>query len=144
MIILSRIEFINKFNLDKSDFRLTEVNNDEINGYLNASDIGIVLRDSHNMNRVVTSGKLLDYLACGLPIITTSVLLNVMIGTKIKHCALILDDLNVESISINKISNLLNFDSNVRKEISTWSNKNLSLDASSTAYINLLKSYRVN
>jgi hypothetical protein len=133
------LEFIDKYHLNKTDFYLTEVNNDEINGYLNASDIGIVLRDLHEMNKVVTSGKFLDYLGCGLPVITTSVLLNFNNSTKINQYGIILDDLNVVRIPINRISNLLNFDSIIRKEISAWSNENLSLDTMSSEYINLLK-----
>jgi hypothetical protein len=39
--------------------------------YLSASDIGFFLRHNHTMNYVVTSGKLGEYLASGMKILTT-------------------------------------------------------------------------
>lgn len=48
--------------------------NDEIPALLSASDVGIVLRDSVKMNEVVYSGKFLEYLLCGLPVITTDIM----------------------------------------------------------------------
>ena len=41
--------------------------------YLNASDIAFLLRDNHMMNAVASPTKLAEYLACGLPIITSAV-----------------------------------------------------------------------
>jgi glycosyltransferase involved in cell wall biosynthesis len=43
----------------------------EVAGYLCAADFGLFLRHRHPMNLVVTSAKLGEYLACGLPVITT-------------------------------------------------------------------------
>ena len=39
--------------------------------YLSAADIALFLRHNHTMNNIVTSGKLGEYLAAGLPVITT-------------------------------------------------------------------------
>lgn len=39
--------------------------------YLSAADLGLFLRHNHTMNRVVTSAKLGEYLAAGLPLVTT-------------------------------------------------------------------------
>lgn len=44
---------------------------DEVPGYLSAADFGLFLRKRHTMNIVTTSAKLGEYLACGLPLITT-------------------------------------------------------------------------
>lgn len=66
------IEFIKQYNV--ADFvNLTYVPFEEVSGYLSAADIGIFLRDEHLMNQIVTSAKLGEYLASGLPILTTGV-----------------------------------------------------------------------
>lgn len=44
---------------------------DEVASYLSAADVALFLRHRHTMNLVVTSAKLGEYLAAGLPIITT-------------------------------------------------------------------------
>lgn len=43
----------------------------EMGAWLSAADVGLFLRHNHIMNRVVTSAKLGEYLAAGLPLITT-------------------------------------------------------------------------
>lgn len=135
-------EFIKKYYLTENDYLLTEVKNKEIVGYLSASDLGIVLRDFHPMNRVVTSGKLLDYLACGLPVITTSVLLNFPNNSKVNEYGLILNDLEIKQIDMIKISEILNRSMDFRKEISIWANENLSLNAMCNQYTELLSSFK--
>lgn len=50
---------------------IRHVNADMIMDYLSAADIALFLRHNHLMNVVVTSGKLCEYLAAGLPVITT-------------------------------------------------------------------------
>ncbi|HEV2210808.1 MAG TPA: hypothetical protein VG167_18700 [Verrucomicrobiae bacterium] len=51
--------------------RLMGVSPSDIAGFLSAADIGLFLRHNHMMNRVVTSAKLGEYLAAGLPLLTT-------------------------------------------------------------------------
>lgn len=131
--------FITKFKLNSTDYHLNEVHHNEINGYLNASDLGVVLRDFHEMNKVVTSGKLLDYLGSGLPVITTSVIENIANQLKANNYGLVLDYLDVENIPIGKVKETIELDSNKRKEISNWANDNLSLNATITDYIKELK-----
>ncbi len=41
--------------------------------YLNASDVAFLLRDNHVMNAVASPTKLSEYMACGLPVISTRV-----------------------------------------------------------------------
>ncbi len=44
---------------------------DEVSGYLSAADCGTFLRDEHTMTKITTGTKIGEYLACGLPVITT-------------------------------------------------------------------------
>lgn len=41
--------------------------------YLNASDVAFLIRDNHMMNAVASPTKLAEYLACGLPVISSEV-----------------------------------------------------------------------
>ena len=51
--------------------RVISVPSVAVASYLFAADFGLYLRHRHPMNMVVTSAKLGEYLACGLPVITT-------------------------------------------------------------------------
>lgn len=64
-------EFIESIGIQSDSFILDNVPNSEVRNYLNASDIGILLRDNHEMNKVAEPGKIGEYVACGLPIIIT-------------------------------------------------------------------------
>jgi glycosyltransferase involved in cell wall biosynthesis len=43
----------------------------EMAAWLSAADVALFLRHNHRMNRIVTSAKLGEYLAAGLPLVTT-------------------------------------------------------------------------
>lgn len=134
-------KFITRHKLNKNDYVLQEVPHYDMKGYLCASDIGVVIRDLHEMNRVVTAGKLLDYLACGLPVITTSVFENVSEHIKNNNYGLVLQNLNIEELQFNKVQDILNLDTHKKIEISNWANNNLSLDVTSLSYIEILKNF---
>ena len=136
-------KIIEKHNLDKNNYYLQEVPHSEIRAYLSASDLGVVIRDFHTMNKVVTSGKLLDYLGSGLPVITTSVFDRIAKYLKKKKYGIILDDLDLERLEYDKIQEVLNINYQNRDEISIWANNNLSLDVTAQSYIKTLKSYNV-
>jgi hypothetical protein len=46
------------------------VNFNDVPKYLNAADIGIILRDNHIINNVASPIKFSEYVSCGLPVIT--------------------------------------------------------------------------
>lgn len=132
-------EFIKKEKIKSEDHILKNVDNTEVLGYLNAADLGIVIRDFHPMNSIVTSGKLLDYLGSGLPVITTSILDKIPNEIKNHGFGYVMDDIKLENININEVKSLLNFDLNKRKAISNWANLNFSLEVSAKNYIRYLK-----
>jgi hypothetical protein len=43
----------------------------DVSSYLSAADVALFLRHCHGMNQIVTSGKICEYLATGLRVITT-------------------------------------------------------------------------
>lgn len=46
---------------------------DKVSDYLNAADVAFLLRDDVTMNRVASPTKLAEYMACGLPVISSKV-----------------------------------------------------------------------
>ena len=46
---------------------------DRVSDYLNAADVAFLLRDDDVMNRVASPTKLAEYMACGLPVISSNV-----------------------------------------------------------------------
>ena len=48
---------------------------DKVSDYLNAADVAFLLRDDDVMNRVASPTKLAEYMACGLPVISSKVAL---------------------------------------------------------------------
>lgn len=52
---------------------ITGVKHEDVPLYLNASDIAFLIRDNVVLNQVASPTKLAEYMACGLPIITSSV-----------------------------------------------------------------------
>ena len=46
---------------------------DKVSDYLNAADVAFLLRDNVVMNQVASPTKLAEYMACGLPVISSKV-----------------------------------------------------------------------
>ena len=93
------------------------------------------------MNSIVTSGKLIDYLGCGLPVITTNILYKIPQVIKEQNFGVVLDDLDVNKIDLEGVRRVIGFDSSKRKSISKWANNNLCIDGEISGYLNMLKKY---
>jgi len=64
-------DFLKQNDIPKNLYILDSVPNDDVPKYLNAADLGILLRDDHMMNKVASPGKIGEYVACGLPMLIT-------------------------------------------------------------------------
>jgi hypothetical protein len=133
------ISFLNQHNINSSDYLLTEVPNSEIINYMSASDLGVSLRDFHVMNSIVTSGKLIDYLGCGLPVITTSILYNIPEVVSEQKFGIVLDDLDFNKVDMEEVRRVIDYDSVKRELISKWANNNLSIDSEIGEYLTTIK-----
>ena len=109
-IILTRnINAVEKLleELDMKDLRdaliIKSVKHEEVPLYLNASDIAFLIRDNVLLNQVASPTKLAEYLACGLPIITSSVA-DKWVNDSIKKCLVMQDK---EEDICNKIDKVL-------------------------------------
>jgi glycosyltransferase involved in cell wall biosynthesis len=135
------IDFLNTHGIEPLDYILTQVPNTELSKYLNAADLGVLLRDFHRMNSIVTSGKLIDYLGCGLPVVTTNILHKLPEVIKEEGFGIVLNDLEIEKTDVKRLKPLFDFDSSKRKLISKWANDNLSLEHEIAEYHYLIKKH---
>lgn len=93
----------------------------DVPDYLNACDVAFLLRDNHIMNAVASPTKLAEYMACGLPVITSKVARSWIDKEGEKYC-IFEEELTVDTIldSVRRID---------RKKVSEYASKVLSLDA---------------
>lgn len=133
--IISECDFLQERYLLKS------VENSLMINYLNAADIGIALRSDQVMNKTTPPGKILDYLCCGLPVITTKYLGEISDYVESNKFGAVLDDINDDNTVIEKINPYIHFDSSYRQKTSQKANSDLTIEKyikSYVDYINIL------
>ncbi|HEY4784546.1 MAG TPA: glycosyltransferase [Bacteroidales bacterium] len=64
---------LEQFGLVSDDVIVKNCKHEEVSKYLNAADLGFLIREDTIMNQVAFPTKMGEYLACGLPLITTEV-----------------------------------------------------------------------
>ncbi len=131
-------EFIKKNNLEQEDFLLENVAFDKVNYFLNASDIGILLRDNHILNNIATTAKIGEYLSSGLHVITSKYIGLYSKEMEKASIGILLDDIYDNNEILSKIKNY-NFN-NSREEISKWASDSFSVQAYKDKYISALQS----
>ena len=136
-------EFIAELGLADGDHLLTEVPHTEMNGYLNAADLSILLRHYHPMNEAASPGKFGEYLGAGLPIITTGVVCNAHEVVE-KGYGIILEDVDDNNEIIEKVRPYLEIDERRREEISGWAQERFSTDSYAEIYVNTMMSLAGN
>ena len=102
------MEAIVRYGLDNQSTVLNVTSNEILN-YLSAADVALFLRHVHPMNQVVTSGKLGEYLAAGLPIITTGANTEILNGfiRDMQAGVFLHDSLPVDEHLIKELNDLL-------------------------------------
>lgn len=110
-LIRSKCPFLEK------NITVKSVSHNEVSCYLNAADAAFLLRDNVVLNAVAFPTKLAEYLACGLPVISTEVSKYWLENNKFIY--------NVEE---KNIINLLDFIKNIDKKQIMEFSKKLSID----------------
>lgn len=131
-------EFIKKVELNSDEYLLTNVPHDEVNGFLNAADLGILLRENHTLNKVASPGKLGEYLSAGLNVLTTMHIGNYSKKMQEEIIGILLDDIYDDNETLEKVSNFKNSIS--KEELSKWASDNFSVQAYKDRYISALQS----
>lgn len=121
-------------NVDLSKVRLLSLTHDQVGLFLQAADLGFLIRKNHIVNLVSSPTKLSEYLAAGLPIITTefagdsySIVKDTGIGIKIElgeinytnDLNLIINFAHIVKNNRNQYAKMCN---HIAKNILAWSN----------------------
>jgi len=132
-------EFIEELALAPDEYLLKQVPAEEITRYLNAADLGLLLRHEHLMNRVAAPGKFGEYVACGLPVMMTNGISNFSDMISDTDYAIVLDDMDDDNEIVVKIEPFLPCDNDKRAQISDWARRNVSIEAQADVYVETLR-----
>lgn len=135
-------EFITDLGIDNEQYLLKETSHNEVNAYLNAADLGVVLRDDHVMNKVAYPGKYVEYLAAGLPVLATKVL-PLADEVEERGYGVVLDDLRDDEEAVEKLAKFFEQEP-PREDIASWIRTRLSTDAFIDDYVNMLRHLGAN
>lgn len=109
----------------------------EVNNYLNAADVGILLRENIPMNNVASPTKFAEYLMSGLPVIISQGVFD--FAKEIDRTGYGVVVSNVEGILDMEYKNLLEALKIPRIELANWGIKNLSKESFINKYISVLQ-----
>lgn len=148
MIIITRKEdksilfdFLKRKDIKPDELILKfSVPNEEIPNYLNASDLGIILRDNHPLNNVAAPGKFGEYLCCGLPILTGVGISDFSERVSETSYGMVLEDIYDDNEVILKFTTYFTENSNInRQEISKWASDIFSFQKHIKKYVNTMQ-----
>lgn len=111
-----------KHNLTADSFSAHSIENKDVRRFLNASDMGLLLREDVPMNNVASPTKFTEYMLCGLPIIISPNVgdFSALIEKNNYGFIYLFEDsskkieMNVSKVKVN--------DNKFREEISEWAN----------------------
>lgn len=129
--------FLSKYSIAPGSFLLKSVDHKEINGYLNASDLGVLLRDDHMMNKVASPGKLGEYLGAGLQVMTTPYIGTYSSKMIENGIGCIVEEFRDAERLAKKV--YCPIDNKRRRKISAWAHDNFSSEANANNYAAFLQ-----
>lgn len=140
LLVTPDVDFANKLikeqELDDVIF-VKNVELKDVNKYLNASDLGLLLREDIPMNNVASPTKFAEYLMAGLPVIISHGIYdfaNDILNTKYGAVVSSLDEISPIEYDNVLISLTIN-----RSEIASWGLKQLSKESYIKKYVSVLK-----
>jgi hypothetical protein len=129
-------KFLKNMRIKKSDYLLTNVVHEEVNGLLNASDMAVLLRENHTLNKVASPGKLGEYLATGINVLTTKHIGDYSEKMDKHKIGILIDDIYSDKEVIDKLKSFEQDKS--REEISRWAVDNFSVQSYKSKYVDTL------
>jgi glycosyltransferase involved in cell wall biosynthesis len=130
LVVLTRqVDIINnvlKANLKDDEYKIYTVSNAQVNNYLNAGDIGLLIREDHPVNQYASPTKFSEYLGTGLPVIVSK---NIGDIDKLKE-HLQLPNANLRDWILNYLDNVKYY----RNNYSEFAFKNLSWDSANNTF----------
>ena len=127
LLITPDIDFANKFIRDygfEDVVFVKKVERHMVNNYLNAADLGLLLREDVVMNNVASPTKFAEYLITGLPVIISKGVHDFAVNIQDTGYGVVVSELDqISSKEYEKLTKSLKID---RTEIASWGLNNLS------------------
>ena len=105
----------------------------EVSDYLNAADIGIIIRNNDIVNNVASPIKFSEYISCGLPVISNKSVDIITQMLENNKCGSLISLININDKVVN---NLININ---RNKISQIGINYFGIDSVSNSYIEIYK-----
>lgn len=130
MLLTHDLEFAKKLqgknHIDNNDIVILSIDNMNVRPYLNAADVGLILREDVPMNNVASPTKFAEYVMCGLPVIISQGVGDFSEIVEFKKCGFVYKS-NVKTNFKMRFSEIkLPFSIESRKELSKWGITNFS------------------
>jgi glycosyltransferase involved in cell wall biosynthesis len=108
-------QYIKENNFPEDSYFIESVSHNQVPGYLSAADLGFLIRDNLPLNRVASPTKFAEYLACGLPVVSSPYVDIVRDAIVRRGLGIVIDGSGTDSIrSVDE------FLGNVMKERQNW------------------------
>ncbi len=129
---------LEKANIDNKKYLIASVDNFKLAKYLMAADMAFMIRDIHTMNYVAPTAKMGEYLATGLPLITTNALALYSAFISERNYGVIESNKNN---FFNRINDIIHFsvDNKLRKKVSKDAARIFSFESNASNYINVIE-----
>lgn len=134
-------DFLKRKKVDPHDvITLFSIPNQRVPKYLNAADLGLVVRDDHPMNHRAAPGKFGEYACCGLPILTGTGVANFSDELAATDYGIVLRDVHDDSeLDERLVAFLERYDRIDRAEVATWGRRTFSFEVHVDKYVALLR-----
>lgn len=132
-------DFLERYEVPEDEVLVRHVSNEELTAYLNAADLGVVLRHDHPMNRAAgVPGKLGDYAGAGLPVLVNRGVPGWQAIERIGGGA-VLQDMDDDQEVLRLTLPLTEEDTARRRRLEKWAREHLSAEAHAEAYQRFLR-----
>ena len=114
--------FLKKHQLPPTSFIVDEVPHDEVGSVIGVVDAGLLLRKSHAVNYVSFPTKFGEYLAAGIPVISTQEIGDTSSLIKNQKVGLVISPKD-DGLNQKDLNSLLQLADDVKKQRAEWSNR---------------------
>jgi len=113
---------LEKHGLERGDFVLEEVPHTEIGSVIGVADAGVLLRKKHPVNYVSSPTKFGEYLAAGVPVISTEGIGDISDIIKGESIGIIVSATD-KGLSSTDLERVIGFSHDVQRERGTWAER---------------------
>lgn len=117
------IDYLKKYNVKEVDYLIISCDFTNICNYLSCGDLGLLLREENNINKVASPTKFAEYLICHLPVIISRGIGDTESIIKSSNIGMFLDDIEPVDKKLIQINRCYDDYESIVKEFYNWGTK---------------------